>query len=137
MNPHARPERGKNALYKYLSPFVNASAADPSIVTLTKDRLYGDILLLCSDGISSSDQVTVGNDPEGQTWILHEAPVTKLLTFLRQLLLEREAPAEGDLQKGLERCLKELPLDDDATVAILVTDKAVDHARNIANSRRP
>jgi PPM family protein phosphatase len=70
LNPHSISRNGRNILYKFLSPTVSTEQSTPTVLTLTKDLAFvGDIVLVCSDGISSYDQTRIGADAEGNIWI--------------------------------------------------------------------
>lgn len=127
LNPHTVPENGKEALQRYLTSDDDSSKSDPSIVRITKDRQQGDIVMICTDGIHSADQVRIGRNEKG-LWLRYEE---RMVAFYKDLaLLLRSGAKEAtkdDLQVMLKGYLERMKaeFDDDATLGVLVTERAL------------
>ena len=56
LNPHTIPQNGKEAMYKLLSNDTGVDAT-PTIISVSKNKVQGDIFIICTDGIFSQDQI--------------------------------------------------------------------------------
>lgn len=122
LNPHTVPEAGKEALQRYLSDEEGASKWNPSILRIIKDREQGDIIMVCTDGIHSADQVRIGRNEKG-LWLRYEERLALFYRRLAALLHGNQEPTTDALQALVESYLDEVKggLDDDATMGVLVT----------------
>lgn len=129
LNPHTVPEFGKEALQRYLSDEDGTGTWEPSIIRLVKDRAQGDIIMACTDGIHSADQVRIGRNDKG-LWLRYEERLALFYRRLAGFLKGPEVPASDALRTLLDGYLEEVKggLDDDATLGVLVTAAAL-HAR--------
>jgi hypothetical protein len=128
LNPHSVPRNGKNVMYKLLAPRSGPEEIAPSVMSLTKDDTsFGDIVVCCTDGIYSYDQVAIGRDDEKNIWISGEPAITRLFDSL-STFFDGEVSDQA-LAACLERYLAELHaanlVSDDCTVAVLITEKAL------------
>jgi serine/threonine protein phosphatase PrpC len=129
LNPHTAAADGGPALYKWLSPSANPGQAVPTIMSVTRDLdLRGDVLVVCSDGVYSYDQVPVGLDSSGRPWISGEESMQLLYAELSSFLREGDlTPStlqrtlDGYLAKMCERNL----VDDDCTIGVVISDTAL------------
>lgn len=139
LNPHSVLRGGREVLYNLLDA-AEPSPPMPSVVSVRKDPRFGDILLLCTDGIYSADQVTHGIDAEGGAWISAEETMVMFHRTLRALFAEWDGESELPLQAALESCLYGLRsgeiLEDDATVGVIVTADALRYQRGVATRSR-
>lgn len=121
-------ETGKDTLYGIVAP--SGLTAEVRFLQLWKDTAYGDLLVLCSDGISSPDHLRVGRDAGDKLW-LEVNP--HLDTLLNQCLkpyftqLEQRGDTAAGLAQALQMFLQAQTFDDDATVGILVSHHARDY----------
>ncbi|MBD0321292.1 MAG: protein phosphatase 2C domain-containing protein [Gemmatimonadetes bacterium] len=94
----------------------------PTVVTVSKDARFGDILILCTGGIYSADPVRHG---------IHQA--------LRDLFAAWDGVGELPLKPALEACLAGLRtrgiVEADATLGVLVTAEALRHHRRTRAGR--
>jgi serine/threonine protein phosphatase PrpC len=138
LNPHSVLRDGREVLYNLLDA-AEPSPPMPSVVSVQKDPRFGDVLLLCTDGICSADQVTHGTDAEGGAWISAEATMVVFHRNLRALFAEWDGESELPLQAALESYLHDLRngelLEDDATVGVIVTADVLRYQREVARSR--
>ncbi len=85
LNPHSIEQGGMNAMYKLLSPYSRPEQCIPTIIRLSKDEFgSGDIIMICSDGIYSYDEVQIGKDPNGKIWISGEVSIEKFYKHLSE-----------------------------------------------------
>lgn len=126
LSPHSIPENGKDVLSRLISNYQDAAAATPSILEIVKDRNAGDIIMVCTDGIHSSDQLRIGQNTSGIWYQCN--PV--LLQFFEHL--QRYAENKGNFTKqSLSDMLNAFLFDvkhllqDDATIGMLVTAAAI------------
>jgi serine/threonine protein phosphatase PrpC len=136
LNPHAVPKQGRNVLYQIVSPFAPIQFTE---FAFSKDeRLFGDVIVACTDGICSADEVPAGKDPQGRVWVQAEPHLLLLLRHLSEFFRQGEY-SDAVLQVSLEKYLDELVqgglIDDDSTVAVLVTSQALNYHLHL-NDRR-
>ncbi len=139
LNPHTvQNEMGKEALYRMISISARDEEAQPAILCLGKDFEYGDIVMTCTDGIFSHDQVNVGRTKDGTTWIKMEPPMLRFFATLNGFFSLPENTTDGALSAALRAYADELRtehlLDDDASLGVIVTAPTV---RYQAGRRRP
>jgi hypothetical protein len=138
INPHTVLEAGREALYRYLSPAGSPEMAEPSVIRIGKDRAYGDLLLIATDGLYSYDQVRRGRDPEGEVWISGGKPLVALHAALRRLFLQPGELTPSTVQEALDACLADMKerhlLDDDTTLGLIVTPQVIAYRRTLQDA---
>lgn len=132
LNPHTVPERGKEALYRLISNTESDTEYIPSVITFEKDRVYGDIVMLCTDGIYSADQLRTGRNDTG-TWVRQEENMLLFSNRLKRYLSQQSVYTARNLQEMLDAYLIEAKpsLDDDATIAVLITQEAIQYHQSV------
>jgi len=132
LNPHSVMLGGREVLYN----LVDAAAAHPpapAVVSIAKDPVHGDLLVVCTDGIYSADQLTYGTDAGGTLWVSAEATMATLFHALRDLFAAWDGEGAPPLEEALRDCLEGMRargmLEDDATVGVIVTADALRHQR--------
>lgn len=128
LNPHTvQNAQGKESLYKLLSLYGSPAEYLPTIIRISKDNiLYGDMLMICTDGIFSNDQTQIGKDSKNNIWIQGEATIAKLYEFLKPLPRTEKALQEK-IQEYLSYLNAEKMLDDDATLGICISQAMYDY----------
>ncbi len=129
LRPHSTFDNGKEKLYNLIDFSDAFDGLPPTVITVNKDRLHGDILVLCTDGIYSADQTIHGTDVEGDLWMKASPSMMALYKCLRSYFSEPQE--EAQLQELLRCYLGDLKdrnlLDDDATVGVIITGAARAH----------
>lgn len=121
LNPHTLPEDGMEALYKYFSGSLNKGMVSPTILEISKDTIYGDILFSCTDGISSNDQLSIGKVPSGVWASVDDALVLFLDHLARYLDSDRSQNALVQCRDEYVTALGEAPfVDDDASFGLVL-----------------
>ena len=139
LNPHTlQNSQGKEALYRLISP-SDEDESEPTILQLQKDSAYGDILVICTDGIHSNDQVHIGRTKDGTIWQKAEPPILRFFEALSELFV-KSSPAEltdvrlqTALRKYLERLCADGLLDDDSSLGVIMTSAALHYQDQRAN----
>lgn len=139
LNPHSIPNDGKNALYKLVAPRRPLQDACPTIITLSKDDShFGDVVLCCTDGIYSYDQVDIGRDDQLRVWISGEESMERLYKTLASFF--DGSPSDGNLHEALGAYLQALDdaglVNDDCSVGVLITKKALDYQAQLQERRK-
>lgn len=134
LNPHTLENNlGREALYRLISPSNDDKECAPTVVRISKDSVQGDILLVCTDGISSLDQAQVGKYRDGSVWTRAEDPVLRFYTALAEYFQESHEFTGASLKSAMNRYLDELRskglLDDDASLGLILTPDAVAYQR--------
>jgi len=126
LNPHSVSENGREVLYKFISDRPDHNESAPSIIEIEKDRLLGDIIMVCTDGIYSADQLRVGENEKG-VWVKFESPILCFFEYLASFFKNYPAYSNDALETELIKYLEGLKsnLNDDATVAVLITRDAL------------
>jgi serine/threonine protein phosphatase PrpC len=134
LSPHSISLQGKNALDRIVSAYAMPVALQTDQLDFTKDERYGDAVVLCTDGIYSPDQVPVGLDENGSVWMSVEPALLLLLDYLKKFFAAGRHDS-ARLQESLDQYLADLQrrglVEDDCTVAVLITDQALNfqHSR--------
>ncbi len=129
LNPHTIPEGGKEALYKLISDSPDFNECIPSVIEIEKDKILGDVIMICTDGIYSADQVKAGKNEKG-VWVKYEP---SMLTFFKTLNNYFKVNYYNlDMLKVLLKIyLEEIKpsLDDDATIGVLITKEVLNYQK--------
>lgn len=134
LNPHSIQEEGKEALYKLISVSDNIDEAVPSVLTFRTDNYFGDIIMICTDGIYSYDQIQIGKDSLGRTWISGEKSMSLFYSELNDYFKGNKPDLENFLDNYLKKLNEIEELDDDATIALFITDNAITHQKRTQNA---
>lgn len=121
LNPHTiQNEQGKEALYKLLALTSSEVEITPTLIRFQKDNiLFGDMLMICTDGIFSNDQVQIGKDAKGNLWLSGEETLSRFYETMKPLPIT----LNESLQQYLNSLKTDKCLDDDATLGVMVSDK--------------
>ncbi len=132
LNPHTIPEDGKEALYKLISNNTDLKECIPSIIEIEKDDEFGDIFMICTDGVYSEDQLKAGKNDKG-IWVKYETSMLKFFEHLQRFFKTNPAYLKESLEQIAVQYLEELKptLDDDATIGILITSKTLNYQNEI------
>ncbi|HMK24649.1 MAG TPA: protein phosphatase 2C domain-containing protein [Chitinophagaceae bacterium] len=132
LNPHTIPEGGKEALYRLISNSSNFSECVPTSIEIDKDRSVGEIIMICTDGIYSVDQVKAGKNEKG-VWVRYEPSMLKFFDYLKEFFKANQYYSKEFIEQMLNKYLEELKptLDDDATIGILITKEALNYQNEI------
>jgi serine/threonine protein phosphatase PrpC len=130
LNPHSIPQNGKEALYKLFTDNNDFDECIPTVIEISKDEQYGDIIMICSDGISSADQLKAGIDNKGFVRVKYEPT---MLDFYKKLneYFQKENCNKELLKEDLDQYLQQIKplLDDDATIGVLITKEVLNYQR--------
>lgn len=136
LNPHTIDEGGKEALYKFFALKTSENQVDPSVLTITKDNLvFGDLLIVTTDGLYSNDHIPIAKDAEGGLWIGGEKKIEMLFHSLKEFSNNKDL-TNDNLDNALtlysELIKEQRLLDDDTTFGVIYTGKAIEY-QNKAN----
>lgn len=139
LNPHSIWEKGKNAMYKFIAYEKKNYATIPSCISILKDNEYfGDIIVLCTDGVFSYDQVDVGAASDGNIWVSAEETIILLNHYLKLFFYQEEWTNET-LTKSLEMYLEDLKgkklMSDDCTISVLINAQALSFQKKQKNRK--
>ncbi len=140
LNPHTVTENGKEALFRYFSYKGSKQQIEPTIVEFSKDlNEYGDIVVICTDGIFSNDQLMVGRDNE-QIWIEGRKSVALLLSILQEFFNKETIGDSAELEYTLEGYLKKLEesegeMTDDCSLGVIITEQVFIHQKKLAGCK--
>jgi hypothetical protein len=123
LNPHTVEENGKEALYKFIALESTENQISPSVIQINKDNeLFGDIIIISTDGLYSNDHNPVAKDREGNIWIAGERKIELLFNSLKYLINENKFE-EQIINESIDEYLKEINenklVDDDTTFGII------------------
>jgi serine/threonine protein phosphatase PrpC len=134
LNPHTvQNEMGKEALYRMISISDDDEESIPAILKIHKDSFFGDIIMICTDGICSNDQINVGRTKDNSVWFKAEPSIIRIFTMLDNFLLSQDQATEDFLSASLDRYLSQLLLDglldDDASAGLIITNAVLEYQR--------
>jgi PPM family protein phosphatase len=132
-------EDGKDALYGVLGH--KGDTSNVRILDITKDMDRGEIFVLTTDGISSPDHLKIGYDPNNKLWVevnphIESLVNTYLVEFFKGISKE-DCDQSQILKKILEKFLSERSFDDDATIGIVVSGKAIKYYKDYLAKNTP
>lgn len=132
LNPHTIPEGGKEALYRLISNSSDYTECVPTTIEIVKDKSVGEIIMICTDGIYSADQVKAGKNDKG-VWVRYEPSMLKFFDYLKVFFSKNQHYSKEFIEQMLNKYLEELQptLDDDATIGILITKEALNYQNKI------
>lgn len=127
---------GEEALYGILDS--NGLRGSPSIMQIKKDLERGEIFILTTDGISSKDQLKVyGKNGESNYETPGRLEINDNIYNILLMLKDYFNNFENDsLSTKIVEFLESRKFDDDATLAILIGDKAVQYFKSKYNSKK-
>lgn len=140
LGPHSRLIKGQNILTRYLGPHLSPRLSRPTTVRVSRDaQNLGDILLICSDGLHSADQLQFGLDDRGKRWIGENELLSKLIDDL-DLCLRQGLKTSEELQtllsKHLSSLLQDKLMDDDCSVGVIVSGQVIERYTNGKSEQR-
>lgn len=123
LSPHCIDSNGQAKLYNSMTCSEEPKFC-PQQISLSGDKEFGDLIIICSDGISSMDQAAVYEDGGGIYWRQIDGKLSGLLECLNSFFKESKYSSrllEQYLENYLMKLKEENLLDDDATVGVIVT----------------
>lgn len=138
LNPHSIDENGKEAIYNYFGRNVPYKYP-PSIIKIQTDKnCIGDIIMICTDGIYSYDQVRIGKDNEGNVWVSGEISMEIFYQHLKNFF-KKENFTDESLKVMLENYLIELKnnklMNDDCSIGVIITDRAIQYYKEYMDNK--
>jgi len=135
LNPHSEEQNGKEALYNCIS-FSEKNYLGPSSIDFSCDSEFGDIVMICTDGIYSYDQMVCSEDGFGEIWLQYNIKMKVFYRYLAEYFKQGNYNKET-LEKMLYNYLSELKemnlLDDDATLGLIISCKAMEYQKSLLN----
>ena len=133
LNPHSIPENGKEALLRLISECpTDYAECVPTVIEIKKDSQEGDIFMICSDGIYSADKPTIFPSKSGKIFIRYEETMQKFFEHLKLFFEKNSEYTNENLSTAINLYLQEVKpdLDDDATLGVLITEKALNYQKS-------
>lgn len=140
LNPHCVEEKGKSALYRYIS--ISDVKASPTIVTISKNVFApSEWIMICTDGIYTYDSVIIGKDQEGKIWISGEETMEMFYESISSMLSESpKSVTSEDLQFCLDRYLQEIKekklMNDDCTIGVIIPEVVLRFQESIIENKK-
>jgi serine/threonine protein phosphatase PrpC len=131
-------DNGQEVLFAVLHPLADVSAV--RMMCIEKDRQLGEIIILATDGICSPDHLAIGSDDQGRKWVEMNAHLERFVCrHLPSMMLTDGA---GRLTKvpadeQLKTFLNEAAYDDDATIAVVISEAAFEHRHRYGEGEVP
>jgi len=130
LNPHTRPYKGRETLYKHFAYGAADTHVEPTIIEISKDvNGTGDILAICTDGIYSVDHMEVASDEDDTLWI-EGTKTQQLLIHMTHDFLKEGCHHKIGLELALNHYLdnlKSIPnaMTDDCSLGLIITEQAL------------
>ena len=125
LSPHSFPEKGKPALFNYLSVSEN-NMFQPTIVRISKEKNFSQTVILATDGVYAFDSEVCGQGDDGNVWIPGGRNLLKMYEFLKPIFKNNEATdiELKDAMKSFVQYMKDEGLmDDDTTIGVIMEKK--------------
>jgi serine/threonine protein phosphatase PrpC len=133
LNPHSVEQNGKEALHNCIS-LGDKNYSEPACIDFSGDPEFGDIIMICTDGIYSYDQLVCSEDGFGEIWMQYSLKMTLFYRHLTGYFKQGNYTGET-LEKMLNNYLQELKeknlLDDDATLGLILSARAMEYQKNL------
>lgn len=134
LNPHSVQQEGREVLYNSISLKDSGNYSGPTVIDLNCENEFGDMVMICTDGIYSYDQVNSTEDGFGDIWLPFGV---RMKLFFHQLenYFHLMTPSKESLLFMLEKymaILKEKELiDDDASIAVLISPQTINYQQKM------
>ncbi len=134
LNPHSEPTMGQEGLTKHFALGNEENQITPSVIEINKDNIdYGDLLVICTDGIYSADQNDIAKDEDGNIWMSVSKPLVFLIDDLRIFLESHDLHQKGlelTLNSYLGKLKETHQMQDDCTLGVLMSGKAIEYQKS-------
>lgn len=132
LTPDTIMSGGKEALYKIFFYNGEKKHHKPTVLQLSKlSETPGDIFIITTDGVYSSDHAIAGKDDEGEIWIPSTAQFGLLHDYLKAYVEGNEEINDKTLNQMLVRYLDHIKetkiMDDDTTLGVFISPEAKRH----------
>jgi serine/threonine protein phosphatase PrpC len=131
---HSIPNaEGKEVLEGYIGPEFNPENYI-QCMSVFKNKKYGEIFVLTTDGISSSDHLIIGIDNNNKVWIEINIYIQNLLErYLIKFFHDFKESKTGNisLRSYIEKFLNDNTFNDDATLGLLISPKVIESYLNV------
>ncbi len=137
LNPHTVEEEGKSAMYKFIS-IKDEISCKPTLFQISKSEdVFGDIIIIASDGVYTNDELKIGKDDNGVVWIMGEESEILLLNQLNLYFKENENFNNTNLLQTLESFLTQMKeknlMHDDTTLGVIISPKVIKFQEGVKN----
>ncbi len=132
LTPDTVMSEGKEALYKIFFYKGAKKHHKPTVLQMSKlDESPGDIFVITTDGVYSSDHAIAGKDDEGEIWIPSTAQFSLLHDYLKSYVEGTEDINDETLKQMMVNYLNHIKeakiMDDDTTLGIFISPEAKKH----------
>lgn len=132
LNPDTTMVGGKEALYKIFFYKGQKKNHKPTILQISKLReAPGDLFILTTDGVYSSDHAIASKDEEGDIWVPSTAQYGLLYELLKGYVESNEEISDNSLKAKIDTYLAHINeaqiMDDDTTLGIFISTEAKAH----------
>lgn len=132
LTPDTIMRGGKEALYKIFFYKGEKKHHKPTVLQISKlNETPGDIFVLTTDGVYSSDHAIAAKDDEGEIWIPSTNQLGLLHDMLKAYVEGNEEINDNTLRQMLVRYLAHIKeakiMDDDTTLAVFISNEAKNH----------
>jgi PPM family protein phosphatase len=128
--PHSVLQGGKEALTNCISLEQEENFKGPTTIDISCDKELGDIIMICTDGIYSLDQIRFANDGLGALWQRQGESIIIFMHYLNHFFTETDQSEDAlkiVMDEYLEKLREDNLLEDDATIGIIITPQALSH----------
>lgn len=132
MTPDTIMSGGKEALYKIFFYKGEKKRHHPTVLQLSKlNEAPGDMFIITTDGVYSSDHAIAAKDEEGETWIPSTSQFGLLCDYLKAYVEGPDDINDETLKQMLVKYLSHIKeakiMDDDTTLGVFISDEAKKH----------
>lgn len=132
LTPDTIMSEGKEALYKIFFYKGEKKHHKPTVLQLSKlDEAPGDMFIITTDGVYSSDHAIAAKDDEDQIWVPSTAQFGILHDYLKAYVKGADEINDENLKQVLVKYLAHIKeakiMDDDTTLGVFISDEARKH----------
>ena len=122
LSPHSFPEKGKPALYNFLS-VSEKQMFQPTIVKISKEKNFSQAVIITTDGVYAFDSEVCGQDDDGNVWIPGGRNLLKMYEYLKPFFRDIEV-GENELKNAIKNFIEymkdEKLMIDDTTIGVII-----------------
>ncbi|MBL0330038.1 MAG: hypothetical protein IPP64_11625 [Bacteroidetes bacterium] len=127
-------------LVRHVSHQSNPEELIPSNIDITLDGINGDIVIICTDGITSLEDDFIVADDQSRLWRNQSGLLSKFIEHLHDFLKANYAFISNQkIEKFIELELNDFKenklLEDDASVGVILTEEVINYYKTVYHAK--
>ncbi len=137
MMPHVDRD---GILVRHVSHKSNPDELIPTCIDITLDGINGDIIIMCTDGITSLEDNIIVTDDQNRLWRNQSDLVSKFIEQLHEFLKTNSSSITTQkIEQFIDNVLQGFKanklLDDDASIGVILTENVINYYNKVFNAK--